>query len=142
VSSKKKKTDKTTTLVKQWRIPLYGCVFTFILFKDEKSIDNKLINTSIKAEGWEWGDAGCLGFHVCNPKVARFCIAMLKDGRGVSIDTLTHEIFHLTHRIIEWANGNFDADHHEHAALLNGYFNDKLFRILYENKIPLTFESR
>jgi hypothetical protein len=37
------------------------------------------------------------------------------------VDTIAHEIFHLTHRILDWAGTNFDKAHHEHAALLNGY---------------------
>ncbi len=36
-------------------------------------------------------------------------------------NTVAHEVFHLTHRIMEYCGCNFDEDHHEQAAYLNGY---------------------
>lgn len=37
--------------------------------------------------------------------------------RGV----IAHELFHLTHRIMDWCGCNFDATHHEQGALLHQY---------------------
>ena len=48
---------------------------------------------------------------------------MFFDARYVEYSVICHEVFHLTHRVLDWANTNFDKDHHEHAALLNGYLN-------------------
>lgn len=40
-------------------------------------------------------------------------------------DTVTncifHEVFHLTHRILDWVSANFDENHHEQGALLYAY---------------------
>lgn len=36
-------------------------------------------------------------------------------------ETIAHEVFHATHRILEWTCCNFDEKHHEQGALLNGY---------------------
>lgn len=37
---------------------------------------------------------------------------------------LAHEVFHATHRILDWANCNFDAEHHEQGAMLCGYLTE------------------
>jgi hypothetical protein len=34
---------------------------------------------------------------------------------------VAHEVFHLTHRILEWTGSNFDPAHHEQGALLHGF---------------------
>lgn len=43
---------------------------------------------------------------------------------------IAHEIFHLTHRIIDWAGVRFDSQSHEAGALLNGYLSDLIYREL------------
>lgn len=40
---------------------------------------------------------------------------------AVNLQVISHEVFHLTHRILDWAGCNFDSTHHEQAALLHGY---------------------
>lgn len=45
-----------------------------------------------------------------------------------AIQYVGHEVFHLTHRILEWCGDSFEAHHHEPAAYLNGY----LLRIVTE----------
>lgn len=42
---------------------------------------------------------------------------------ALDITDWSHEVFHATHRILQWASCNFDNDHHEQGALLNGYLN-------------------
>ena len=39
----------------------------------------------------------------------------------VNLTTIAHEVFHLTHGILSWSNANFDMEHQEQGALLNGY---------------------
>lgn len=39
---------------------------------------------------------------------------------------IAHEVFHLTHRLLEWVSANFDPDHHEQGALLNTYLLEKV----------------
>lgn len=46
---------------------------------------------------------------------------MFFESRKFTICKLAHEVFHLTHRILEWTNSNFDSGHHEQAAMLCGY---------------------
>jgi hypothetical protein len=37
------------------------------------------------------------------------------------LEVLAHEVFHLTHRVLEYAAVNFDSANHESGALLNGF---------------------
>ena len=46
-------------------------------------------------------------------------------------DIVAHEIFHLTHRILEFRQFNFDENHHEMGAMLNGWLTEKVHKILY-----------
>lgn len=51
----------------------------------------------------------------------------------LSLEILSHEVFHLTHRILDWAGANFDATHHEQAALLHGYLMKTVYLALRRN---------
>lgn len=48
----------------------------------------------------------------------------------VDINTISHEVFHLTHRIMEFCSCNFDEDHHEQGAYLMGYLMDLICKTL------------
>lgn len=45
-------------------------------------------------------------------------------------EIIAHEIFHLTHRILEFCTMNFDSGHHEQGAYLCEYLTKKVFKIL------------
>ena len=49
-------------------------------------------------------------------------------------DIVAHEIFHLTHRILEFRQANFDEGHHEVAAMLNGWLTSRVGTILDQCK--------
>lgn len=52
------------------------------------------------------------------------------ERRCISIKIISHEVFHLTHRMMDWAGANFDSNHHEQGALLHGYLMDVIFKTL------------
>ncbi len=54
---------------------------------------------------------------------------------NVSIKRIGHEIFHLTHRILEWVEVKFDKDNHETAAYLHGYLMQEILPCLVKAKI-------
>lgn len=43
------------------------------------------------------------------------------DSAYLDTQTVAHEVFNLTHRILEWANVKFSPEDHEAAALLHGF---------------------
>lgn len=50
---------------------------------------------------------------------SKFLLAFHENDK--SIEVIAHEVFHLTHRILELCTCNFDAGHHEQGAYLNGW---------------------
>jgi hypothetical protein len=42
---------------------------------------------------------------------------------------IAHEVFHLTHRIMEWIGDTFSEDHHEPAAYLCGYLTERVYEL-------------
>jgi hypothetical protein len=49
-------------------------------------------------------------------------------------EIIVHEIFHMTHRILEKCCMNFDSGHHEMGAYLCEYLTKKIFTILNATK--------
>ena len=49
---------------------------------------------------------------------------------ALSMKTVAHEVFHLTHRIMDVVGANFDQDHHEQGALLNGYLMQEVVKAI------------
>lgn len=47
--------------------------------------------------------------------------AMFFTPKRTGVNEIAHEVFHLTHCILEWTNVNFDSGHHEQGAMLCGY---------------------
>ena len=45
-----------------------------------------------------------------------------------SLELVAHEVFHITHRILERAEANFDPEHHEQGAYLMGWLMDVVWR--------------
>jgi hypothetical protein len=56
--------------------------------------------------------------------------ALFFEPSACTVNMVSHEVFHLTHRILDWAGMNFDRSHHEQGALLHGYLMDLVSREL------------
>jgi hypothetical protein len=52
------------------------------------------------------------------------------ESHSLTAKIIAHEIFHLTHRISEWAELNFDEKHHEATAQINGYLTERVAKLL------------
>ena len=65
----------------------------------------------------------CLGY--CGRKFGLFI-----DNMYLRKGIIAHEIFHLTHRILEKNTMNFDCGHHEMGAYLCEYLTDKIYGFL------------
>jgi hypothetical protein len=59
----------------------------------------------------------------------RFAVFFQRD--SINIELVSHEAFHLTHRILEWVGANFDNEHHEQGAMLHGYLMDVIWREVF-----------
>lgn len=73
---------------------------------------------------------------LCASAIGRF--GLFFDRRYLSCDTVAHEIFHATHRIMQSYGIRFDADNHEAFAYLNGWLTKWVYSQLadWEVRIP------
>ena len=109
---------KKTCKRKKIHVPIYDVEVVVIVTND--------IPAAYQREfGFEIDDTrgACLGYHgrkfglFFEPKFAR---------KGV----IAHEIFHLTHRILEKCSCNFDSGHHEPGAYLCEWLTEKVYAVL------------
>lgn len=61
-----------------------------------------------------------------------YCFLRLED---LDMNVLAHEIFHMTHRISDWAVLNFDQSHHEATAQIHGYLFSRIFSWLQRKSL-------
>lgn len=112
---------KLRQIRKKLDIPIYNAV-VWIIVVDDISKERKeweyLFGAAPKLEDY---DALCSysGGH---------CFGLFFERKYITLKTISHEIFHLTHRILDWAGANFDSTHHEQGALLNGYLTEMVYR--------------
>jgi hypothetical protein len=83
-----------------------------------------------KEFGIEIGDSrmACLGYH--GRKFGLFFEPAAKR----RLEIVAHEIFHLTHRILEKNCMNFDELHHEQGAYLCEYLTKRVLKILNQKQ--------
>lgn len=71
-------------------------------------------------------------FHaLCSYSVGH-TFALFFEPSALKNGVIAHEIFHLTHRILDWVGANFDSTHHEQGALLCGYLSELVLKTLKE----------
>jgi hypothetical protein len=106
-------------------VPIYGAIL-WLIIADDIYIERKKMEDI-------FGTAPTIGFDgLCS--YSDFChhfgLFFKKD--KLDINTIAHEVFHLTHRILDWAQCPIDIDHQEHGALLNGYLMEIVMGHVYK----------
>ncbi|MFW6002242.1 MAG: hypothetical protein ACOCQD_02795 [archaeon] len=107
------------------RIPIYN-VTLYIVVKDTslelyKEVKKKFYsNLFVVQDNLRRFDGAILRG---NPKNKDKLAIFLKTNPTYNI--LAHEVFHLTHRILDWSGAKFE---HEHAAFLHGYLFDLVLK--------------
>jgi hypothetical protein len=114
---------KTRRTKRRLEVPIYDAVVWLIVTDDIASERKKWEHLFGPAPAADNYDALCSysGGHT---------FALFLSRRTLTLKILSHEIFHLTHRILDWVGANFDATHHEQGALLHGYLMNAACRAL------------
>ena len=101
--------------IKTINVPIYDADVTIIVTDSTMKSINKRFNCKhdVDVRGYAIGEYGI--YH------------LLLLTKNMDMNVLAHEIFHVTHRISEWANLHFDESHHEATAQINGF----LFNSIY-----------
>jgi hypothetical protein len=96
------------------KIPIYDVLLWLIVDKDIYSERKKMEDI--------FGPVPTTGFDaLCSYSDFSHHFGLFFKIDKVTINHIAHEVFHLTHRILDWANCAFDMDHQEQGALLNAY---------------------
>lgn len=66
----------------------------------------------------------CLGYH------GRKFALIFEPAAKARREVVAHELFHLTHRILEKCQMNFDESHHEMGAYLCEWLTKRVFAML------------
>jgi hypothetical protein len=106
------------------KIPLYNIKIKFYFNKDlDKSI-NKIKRKHKKKKLYKIDKIDFCGIVIGEfiPKKNLIYVLIEKTKKGINIDTLTHEIYHLTNKIMNHNNFNFNETD-EPFAILNGKLN-------------------
>lgn len=106
---------------KIFTVPIYDCVLRVIVAKDLPGARKKYDHLF-----GEFADENYEGL-CCWTGHGHFAL-FFSPASARKPDVVAHEVFHLTHRIMEWAGVEHDADHHEAGALLCGY----LFKLVQD----------
>lgn len=101
-------------------VPIFNAVVWLVVDKDIKSERRKMEH---------WFGPVLAGDHydaLCSYGSGHNFALFFEPAALLRRDTLAHEIFHLTHRILDWAGVTFNSCHHEAGALLNGWLHDEI----------------
>lgn len=111
----KSKAKKPSEIVhRKFRVPIYDVKF-FIVVGDSVDQARKKFNSIFGDYKSDGGQTAA----ICSRRGENFGIFFEKG--NCTPDIVFHELFHSTHRILEWTGAEMDARHHEHAALLHGW---------------------
>ena len=69
--------------------------------------------------GYDFDDGDVESASLLAYRGSKFILAFRKGNCG--IEKIAHEVFHLTHRLMDLCGCNFDAGHHEQGAYLHGW---------------------
>lgn len=110
---------------KKFQVPIHDVTVVVVVTAD--------IPAAYKREfGVEIGNAqmACLGYD--KRKFGLF----FEPAAQLRQEIIVHEIFHLTHRILEKNHMNFDESHHEMGAYLCEYLTKIVFSVLKQIRVP------
>lgn len=104
---------------KSFRVDVHDVSVAVIVTKDIPAAYKKEFGIDIDAT-----QMACLGY-----KGSRFAL-FFEPAAVKRIEIVAHEIFHLTHRILESNSMNFDEYHHEMGAYLCEFLTKKVVSII------------
>ncbi len=107
----------------KFQVPIHDVTVVVIVTRD--------IPAAYKREfGVDIGNAqmACLGYD--KRKFGLF----LEPAARLRPEIVVHEIFHLTHRILEKNHMNFDESHHEMGAYLCEYLTRRIFLLIQKRR--------
>lgn len=113
--------------IHQFRLPIYAGRVIFVVCTDIVKTRSRYSAT--------FGpyDASTCAALSCYDHKGKFAIFL--KGHAVTHELVAHEIFHLTHRIMEYCGHEITEHHHEPHAYLCGFLSERLYAKLKQWKV-------
>ena len=111
---------------KRYLVPIYDADFWLIIsddIYDERAKMSDLFGDPPSPTYWG----------LCSSNGRGDVAVFLKRSR-ITSRLVAHELFHATHRILQWIGWEFSPNNHEPAALLNGYLSDLVSQAIAADK--------
>lgn len=116
------------------RIPIYDLRFWVGVSDDSKALRAKF--------DWAFGKRDDANEFSGTCEYHRSKFAALFDAYDLSHELIAHEVFHITHRMIEYCGGNFSPNNHEPFAYLNGHLTQLVYGDIAKFKWPIRLKMK
>lgn len=125
---------KNAELRKERVLPIFGARIQLIVTHD--------IKAARKAQEHLFGpiDGPCYEALCCRSRGHNF--ALFFEPGSLTHRLIGHEVFHLTHRILEWVGTPFRTDNHEVFATLHGELEHWVYSLVGDRVVPDTLILR
>lgn len=110
-------------------VPIYEAVVWLV-------VDSDIVAERKKMEHW-FGPFQDLGHVAICSYASTDNFALFFTPPALEINIISHEVFHLTHRILDFTGVQFDRHNHEAAAHLHGWLMDAVITTLKKSKIKI-----
>lgn len=115
---RRRQSKSTEQISAKFTVPIYEAIVHIVVSRDIHSYRNKYNNL--------FGDISDNDYSALCAYSNTGEFGLFFDSETITLTKIAHEVFHLTHRIMDWSGCNFDLDHHEQGALLHGWLMNKV----------------
>ena len=113
------------------KVEMYNTKIKICFFKNEHLLQIELIKIYKKLKIEEDTEILCEGLLFFHPNNSDEVYLYLTENH-LTFNLITHEMYHLTNRILSQKGLRLTIDDDEHHAILNGYLNEKLIKYIYK----------
>ena len=121
---RKREGRKEKAYVRRFTVPIYGVNVWVIVAGDVGRVRNSAFFAKL-FERWEDADKY---YAYCSNRGNRFALFFSEETLWSTV--VAHEVFHLTHRIMEYTGEPFDSSKHEQGAALHEWLWERISAIL------------
>lgn len=113
------------------KIEMYDTRIKISFFKDEHSLQQQLIKIYKRFKVKEETEELCEGLVFFHPENSNEVYLYLTE-KYLTFNLISHEMYHLTNRILSQKGLKLTIEDDEQHAILNGYLNEKLIKYIYK----------
>ena len=114
------------------KIDVYNTILNIKIFKTTQELLKALKRYYKKLKIQEETELECEGIIFFNPSNTDDCYLFIVE-KNITINTVSHEIYHLTNRMLLYKGMVLKIEDDEEHAILNAFLNEKVIDLLIKN---------